>query len=95
MTLFILPVELDSENSIVIQPSVAKTTTYHEEESSGLESEATDNDELLKDDQGIQEFCQITLMYVTIMALAIHKLGSIKIADTLYPFLFQIRTCSS
>ena len=53
MTLFILPVELDSENSIVIQPSVAKTTTYHEEESSGLESEATDNDELPKNDRGM------------------------------------------
>ena len=105
-TLFTLPVELDSENSIATQPSDAKTlyswrskkvspTTYPDEESSGLESEATDNDELPKDDQGIQEFCQITLKYVTIMALAIHKLDSIKIADTLYKFFLQIRTCSS
>ena len=52
-TLFILPVELDSENSIATQPSKAKTTTYPEEESSGLESEATDNDELPKNDRGM------------------------------------------
>ena len=50
---FIIPVELDSENSIETQPSDAKTTTYPEEESSGLESEATDNDELSKNDQGM------------------------------------------
>ena len=76
-TLFTLPVELDSENSIATQPSDAKTTkdfratqigliglpkkpgkslkttTYPEEESSEIESEATDNDELPKNDQGM------------------------------------------
>ena len=52
-TLFILPVELDFENSIATQPSDAKTTTYPEEESSELESEATDNDELPKNERGM------------------------------------------
>ena len=77
-TLFTLPVELDSENSIATQPSDAKTSkairmigmpksyiksntaplsslaaTYPEEESSGLESEATDDDELPKNDRGM------------------------------------------
>ena len=52
-TLFILPVEVDSENSIATQLSEATTTTYPEEESSGLESEASDNDELPKNDQGM------------------------------------------
>ena len=62
--MFILPVELDSENAIATQPSDAKTiyswrsknvspTTHPEEESSGLESEATDNDELPKNDRGM------------------------------------------
>ena len=60
--LFILPVELDSENSIATKPSEATTTTYPEEESSELESEATDNDELPKNDRGMLEFCQITLL---------------------------------
>ena len=49
----ILPVEVDSENSIATQPSEATTTTYPEEESSGLESEATDNIELPKNDRGM------------------------------------------
>ena len=44
-TLFILPVEVGSENSFATQPSKA---AYPEEESSGLESEATDNDEIPK-----------------------------------------------
>ena len=49
----ILPVEVDGENSIATEPSEATTTTYPEEESSGLESEATDNDELPKNDRGM------------------------------------------
>jgi hypothetical protein len=44
---------MDSENSIATQASEATTTTYPEEESSGLESEATDNDELPKNDRGM------------------------------------------
>ena len=44
---------MDSENSIATEPSEATTTTYPEEESSGLESEATDNDELPKNDRGM------------------------------------------
>jgi len=46
-----IKLELDSENSIATQPSEATTTTYPEEESSELESEATDNDELPKNDR--------------------------------------------
>ena len=44
---------MDSENSIATQASEATTTTYPEEESFGLESEATDNDELPKNDRGM------------------------------------------
>ena len=51
-TLFI-PVEVDSENSIATQLLEATTTTYPEEESSELESEASDNDEFPKNDQGM------------------------------------------
>ena len=64
-TLFILvPVEVDSENSIATEPSEATTTTYPEEESSGLENEATDNDELPKNHRG--KYVRILSNYIEV-----------------------------
>ena len=48
-----IKLEVGSENSFATQPSKATTTAYPEEESSGLESEATDNDELPKNDRDL------------------------------------------
>ena len=60
----ILPVEVDSANSIATELSEATTTTYPEEESSGLENEATDNDELPKNHRG--KYVRILSNYIEV-----------------------------